>query len=117
MMGVNAGGRVVIGAALMLAPAWAGRRWIGRDAESPAVTVFTRALGARDLALGAGALAALARGQSVRPWALGALIADATDAVATALVRDELPARAGAASLGVAASAAAQDAWIAAKLD
>jgi hypothetical protein len=65
--------------------------WVGREGLSGAARLFSRAVGARDIALGAGTLAALGRGSSVRPWLRAAMLADATDAVATFIERDELP--------------------------
>ena len=47
-----AAGRVVVGAAFLVAPALAGRGWIGDDAERPGVQAIFRALGIRDLILG-----------------------------------------------------------------
>ena len=64
----QARGRMVVGAALLLAPGWAGRRWIGEPAGHPAVKVLTRALGVRDLAIGLGAVIALDRGVPARGW-------------------------------------------------
>lgn len=117
MLRVNAAGRLAIGLVLVLAPEWMARRWIGRDGDRRSVTVFARAIGARDVALAVGALAALSGdGRLARTWALGALVADATDAVATALARDSLPPRAASASIAVAAGAALQDAYAAVRL-
>ncbi|MDQ3741665.1 MAG: hypothetical protein M3389_12065, partial [Actinomycetota bacterium] len=45
-------GRIAIGAACVVAPRSAGAMWIGADALRPGTTVFTRALGARDVLLG-----------------------------------------------------------------
>ena len=61
----------------------------------------------RDLALGAGALAALASGGSAKPWVAGQLAADATDFAATWRVREDLPAPAAAFALVMAAGSAA----------
>ena len=88
-----AANRVVFGIGYVLAPARTGRGWIGRVAGDPATQVFTRALGARDLALGAGALRALAAGDdaAARIWLAGHAVSDATDLVATVLARRRLP--------------------------
>jgi hypothetical protein len=77
--------RVVIGAVLIVAPGAAGRRWIGDAATDPRVKVAVRGLGARDLALGLGALRALDRGEPARGWVQLAAIGDATDAVSGVL--------------------------------
>jgi hypothetical protein len=55
--------RVAFGLAYLLLPARAGEGWIGRAARDPATQVFARGHGARDIALGAGALAMLVRSQ------------------------------------------------------
>ena len=85
--------RILFGAGFLLAPDRSGRNWIGKAAGDPATQVFTRALGARDLALGAGALRAIAQGddQSARAWLAGHALADGADLVATLLARDRLP--------------------------
>jgi hypothetical protein len=83
------------------------RSWVGRVAEDPRAGILTRALGVRDLAIGAGALAALANGSSARPWFAGQLAADATDFVATWRVRHELPGPAAVFALAMAAGSAA----------
>jgi len=59
--------------------------------------VFGRALGSRDLALGLGALAALARPSAAagpaRAWVGAGALADALDVAATVASWDELPQR------------------------
>ena len=50
--------RTGVGASLLVAPAWAGRIWVGEDAGGHGTKVFARAVGARDVALGVGILAA-----------------------------------------------------------
>jgi hypothetical protein len=87
----NARGRMAIGAALVLAPRLAGPMWIGGDADSRAVRVLARGLGARDLALGLGTAVALDRGAPVRGWLEGAALADGVDLVATLLAGDSIP--------------------------
>ena len=88
----NARGRMAIGAALVLAPRLAGPMWSGRDADSHAVRVLARGLGARDLALGLGTAVALDRGAPVRGWLEGAALADGVDLVSTLLAGDSIPA-------------------------
>ena len=88
----NARGRMAIGAALVLAPRLAGPMWIGRDADSRAVNVLARGLGARDLALGLGTAVALDRGAPVRGWLEVAALADGVDLVSTLLAGDSIPA-------------------------
>ncbi|HJZ25265.1 MAG TPA: hypothetical protein VJ370_03220, partial [Streptosporangiaceae bacterium] len=54
-----AAGRVALGVTALAWPAVPARPWVGPAADGVAARVFGRALGARDLALGLGALAAL----------------------------------------------------------
>jgi hypothetical protein len=76
--------RVVLGAGLIALPRLFGRIWSGREADDARAQVLSRALGARDLALGVGGLLALRDGD--RRWASRAFAAqagaDAVDLVA-----------------------------------
>jgi hypothetical protein len=84
--------RIGFGLAYLLRPGQAGRGWIGRAARDPATQVFIRGHGARDLALGAGGLVALAAGeQAARPWFAAQGVADATDLAATLAAKRRLP--------------------------
>ena len=58
----QARGRIAIGVALVAAPGLAVRGWIGDDASRPATKVVTRALGAREVAIGLGIVIAIDRG-------------------------------------------------------
>lgn len=102
-----AAGRVLIGAALMLAPRHAARGWLGDAADDPATQVAVRAFGARDLGLGLGVLLALRRGRSPRGWVEAGILADATDAAATLAAWRHLPHTGRAMTLAVASSATA----------
>jgi hypothetical protein len=84
--------RVGFGLAYLVAPARAGKGWIGRAARDPATQVFARGHGARDIALGAGALGTLVRGQprQARDWMCAQALADGTDMVATLASRRRL---------------------------
>jgi hypothetical protein len=88
---LNARGRMAIGASLVLAPRLIGPMWIGDGADRPVVKMMSRALGARDLALGLGVAVALDRGGPVRGWLEGAALADGMDLVATLLAGDSIP--------------------------
>ena len=79
--------RVGIGGGLIAAPQLFTPMWVGPRGLTPAAKLFARAVGARDAAIGAGALA----GGPVRPWILAGIAADATDLVATVVQRDDLP--------------------------
>jgi hypothetical protein len=100
-------GRVALGAGLLAMPAGLTGAWIGRTASRPGPRVLTRALGARDVALGLGQLRAVSAGAGVRPWLLAGMLADAVDLVASARERDDLPSLGAA---GVSAMAAASTA-------
>src|SRR3954454_15553468 len=86
-----AGGRVVAGLTMSLAPRLVAGQWIGRDARKAGAQLLTRTTGGRDLALGVGAIGALARGRDARPWIAAQAAADLTDLVATAAAGDDLP--------------------------
>jgi hypothetical protein len=83
---LQAVGRLVLGVLLLLFPRRIGRLWIGQAADQREAWMMTRGMGARDAALAAGTLRALARGEPARPWILGGIAADGTDAVATLAV-------------------------------
>ncbi len=87
----NAIGRGLFGAGLVIAPGLAARHWIGDDASGGGVKVVMRALGIRDLVLGAGLLWALSNDEPIHAWVTGGAAADAVDAVATAVAGDDLP--------------------------
>lgn len=112
-----AAGRIAIGTALVLAPRLAGRPWIGPDSELEGAQLLGRALGARDIALGAGMYRAVDEGASVRRWALGATLADGVDFVATLLARDALPTPARSFVLALTGGSTAVAAWLSTTLD
>ncbi len=102
-----AAGRVALGAALLVAPERIGRSWIGPAGTERSVEVMARAVGIRDIAIGAGGAAALlSRSDSARAWMLAAAAADLGDMVATLLARDVVPAN-GVAGVGVLAGGSA----------
>lgn len=91
LVAVWAGARVVLGVGALAAPRSAAGFWVGPPASTPAGAVLGRALGGRDLALGAVALGAAATGAPVRTVVLACGAADAVDALATAAARRSLP--------------------------
>jgi hypothetical protein len=96
-------GRLVFGAGLIAAPHRVAAGWLGDDAGRPAAQVAIRGLGARDIALSAGALSALGDASRLRRWVVAAAACDLADvAIALATPGDALPANArwGAAALG-----------------
>ena len=93
-MAAIAAGRLGIGVIATVRPGLAARSWVDRpSADGTAALVFARALGGRDIALAAGALAAFrAHDQAeLRRWAGMGAIADAVDAVATLACWSALP--------------------------
>ena len=111
--------RILFGLGFTATPTAGVRGWIGgRAARRPQARVLTRGLGARDIALGAGALWALQRGEtdSARVWMAGQAIADGTDLVATWRARHDLPAPAVALALSVAGTSTAIALWSALQL-
>jgi hypothetical protein len=99
-----AGGRIGFGVALVAAPGRLTGPWLGRDAGRAGTRVVSRGLGARDVALGAGALGVPE--SQLRPWVLAAIVADTADLVATVTAGDSLP-LAGRILVGAVASAGA----------
>jgi hypothetical protein len=105
-----AAGRVALGLTALVWPSLPARPWVGAASDDLAARVFGRALGARDLALGLGALIALRRpsaeaDEAVR-WVAAGAVSDALDVAASVSSWPDLP-RAGrwlvAASAGGAA--------------
>jgi uncharacterized protein YjeT (DUF2065 family) len=98
-------GRVGLGLLLFLRPRSA-RSWVGDVVDQPGGRVAIRAVGARDLVIGAGVLRALDRGESIRPWLAFSATADLADTVATMGAIRRLP-RGALGSLVLAAGSAA----------
>lgn len=82
------------GLGLIAAPAKVASGWIGGDAGRSASKVAVRGLGARDLALAGGTVAAALDGSALRPWLAGAIACDLSDIGATIAAGDALPKRA-----------------------
>jgi hypothetical protein len=87
-------------------PGTSAGTWIGPVAKDPAVKVMVRAMGARDLAIGAGTMHALGEGSPARMWSLAGAASDLVDAVATLLAFRHLGARRAIPVVLIAASAA-----------
>ena len=100
-------GRIAVGSALLAAPRTAARGWVGEGAGAPGVAVLTRALGIRDLVLGAGTLRALEAGDPVRSWAQLGAACDAVDLAATVLAVRHIGVRRALPVVAVAGTAAA----------
>jgi hypothetical protein len=91
-----AAGRVVIGLVAIAWPSVSARPWVGEASDDVAARVLGRALGARDIVLGLGALTALPRSQSAGAgqagaWVAAGALSDALDTVATLAAWPELP--------------------------
>jgi hypothetical protein len=82
-----AAGRVALGLTALAWPSVPARPWVGAAADDVAARVFGRALGARDIALGLGALRALQRlaaePGSACAWVAAGALSDALDVVAS----------------------------------
>jgi hypothetical protein len=99
--------RVAYGAALVAAPRPLTMRWLGPGAtQYPGGCVALRALGAREALLHAGALAALWRGEPLRPWLAASVGGDLSDIASTASVRGSLPDGSASATVAVAGGSA-----------
>ena len=98
--------RVSYGIALIAAPQRLALRWLGEAANDAPVQVPLRGLGAREAILHAGALLALRRGASLRPWLAASAAGDLTDVIATGVGRRRLPAGSPLATLTVGGGSA-----------
>jgi hypothetical protein len=110
-------GRIAIGVVSLLAPRLVGRAMLRPGGDSDGTRLFLRVLGARDLALGIGALVALDRTAPVRGWLRASVVVDGLDAAGSLLARHHLrptvfPAAAGAATAGALLSG-----WLSGQLD
>jgi hypothetical protein len=109
-----ASNRVLFGLGFVALPTQAAKSWIGPVASRAGSRVMIRAAGARDLALGAGALRALRSDDDARPWLAAHLVSDAADFAATWAARRELgPARSAYALFMAGASTAVAAAYLA----
>jgi hypothetical protein len=102
----------------LAAPQVVARPWIGTEAELPGARLMARAMGMRDLALGAGALLALARGtgQQARDWVWLGAASDAVDATLTAVSFRRLPRLGRWGVVGSAGGAAIVGLWAASRI-
>ena len=112
-----AGGRIAIGVVSLLAPGLVGRAMLGPDGDSGATRLLLRVVGARDLALGVGVLAALDRDAPVRGWLQASAVADGLDAAGSVLARRQLRPSVFPAAVGAATVGALLSGWLAGQLD
>jgi type IV secretory pathway TrbD component len=110
--------RIAYGAALVAAPARTTKSWLGSDVERAGTKVALRALGAREIVLHGGALAAAVSDAPVRPWLAASIGGDAADIASTfAAGSGALPDGAAVKTLVVAGVSAALSAAVLAWLD
>ena len=89
-----AAGRVALGLVALARPDVPARPWVGESADDLSAQVFGRALGARDLALGLGALSALRQPRPASAsWLAAGALSDALDVAATVAAWPQLPRR------------------------
>lgn len=110
---VLAAGRIAIGAMLLAAPRLSLGMWIGRSAASPSVGPVGRALGAREVLLGAMALHTLDRPQVAARWLRMLAACDAVDLGATIAARRALPGYGRALIVALASAGAGGQLWAA----
>jgi hypothetical protein len=101
-------GRILFGTVFISQPNVMDQGWIGKQARLPGAQVLSRAVGARDLALGLGGLQAAVRNDgSARAWMAAASLCDAVDFGATYAAGRKIPRSSRTSVLAVAAGAAA----------
>ena len=112
-----AGGRIAIGVVSVLVPGVVGRALMGPDGDSRAARLLLRVVGARDLALGVGVVAALGRDAPVRGWLQASAVADGLDAAGSLLARNHLRPTVVPAAAAAATGGALLSGWLAGQLD
>lgn len=112
---IAAAGRVVFGTALTVAPA-SGAGWIGEKSGKSPVTVYSRALGVRDAAIGVGVITA-GDSEKLRPWIVAGIVSDIVDFAATLEARSDLPSLGRNAVPLIAGGSALLGAWLLTQLD
>ena len=99
--------RFLFGVIFIANPKIMDQAWIGKQARLPGAQLLTRAVGARDLTLGAGGLQAAVRNDgSAQQWLAAAAVCDAVDFGATYTAGRAIPRRARTTVLGLAAAGA-----------
>jgi len=110
---ILAAGRIAIGAALLAAPRLTIGMWIGREAAAGGVAAVSRALGVREVVLGAMLLHTLDRPQVGRRWLQTLSICDVVDLAATLAARRALPSHGRVLIVAMASAGAAGQLWAA----
>ncbi|MGH9155713.1 MAG: hypothetical protein ACRD1K_07780 [Acidimicrobiales bacterium] len=112
-----AGSRVALGVTAIVVPTWPSRPWVGPEAHRPAVKLFARSLGARDLAVGLGGVLALRHAGPVRGWVEAGGLCDAGDVAGTLVHFKDLPRVGRLVILAVAGGSLALSRWLAPRVD
>jgi len=110
-------GRIALGGGMALAPGLVAGAWVGGVADKPEGQPLAVGLGARDVALGLGALRALHAGHGAGDWVRAGMVADAADLVATLRARDRLPPLAVPAVTVLAGSSVLLGVWLQSSVD
>jgi hypothetical protein len=118
LAGVLAVNRAAFGLNYLVRPQEARKSWIGRAARLPGAQVMIRSQGVRDVALGGGALRALATRQDreLRAWVAAQAACDLADFAVTWQARSRLPRDRARLAMAVAAASTAIGAAAAAGL-
>jgi len=109
--------RIGYGAGLIAPPERLARTWLGPSAGTGPTQIPLQGLGAREIVLHAGALAAACQGSPLRPWLAASIAGDLTDVTATVLRRQQLPPGAARATLLVGGGSAVISALLAIAVD
>jgi hypothetical protein len=112
LAGLQAAGRILLGGGLAAAPSLVAGGWVGSVADRPGGRALATGLGARDVAIALGTLAALRNGHGARPWLRAGMLADAADLAATLRARDGLPPVAVPVVAALAGGSVALGAWL-----
>jgi hypothetical protein len=110
-------GRIVLGAAALVAPRLAARVMGAGRASAGTAPLLARMLGGRDVALGLGTVIAIDRGKPVRGWLEGSALADGVDCLACLLARKQLPPNVVRATVGLGGTAAIAGILLSRRLD
>jgi hypothetical protein len=103
LAGLISAGRLVFGVAFIAKPRLMEQTWIGKQARLPGAQLLSRAVGARDLALGLGGLQGVARNDgSAQSWMAAGAICDAVDFGATLAAGRGIPRQARTGVLAIA---------------
>jgi hypothetical protein len=109
-------GRIAFGVASLAAPAVTGATLAGPGGALPDAQAFLRGMGAREVGLGIGLLAAIRSHGPVRRWVIAILLGDVGDIVGIAAAWRHMPPAKRRLGLGTAGAAAAAGAGVLASL-